>query len=229
MTGRLLRTWLALSVWLAAASASPQTYTWVDRHGSVHMTDDLSEIPADRRRAASTPRDIQVVHEEPAAPKPSASPSHFGPRPRYGRPASSRRRGASPPASAEASRSAAREEYWREEFSKLNQGLAQVDTCRAAIPANCSRTTCVRRADYDYEGGTSCSSGWAIPGACATALKTPGRTVYISWGSSRSLENFGCEPLRNAVDEAESAWRGRLDDLEARAAREGVPQNWRFD
>ncbi len=53
--------------------------------------------------------------------------------------------------------------------------------------------------------------------------------MRIAWGDRKSLENFSCDPLRSAVDEAEREWRSKLADLEAKAARAGVPQNWRYD
>jgi hypothetical protein len=187
------------------------------------MTDDPSGVPPDQRLAAKPRREIQVVPG--SRPKPSRPPaaSHFGPRGGSGwrGPALAR-----PPAPAAVDTS--REGYWREEFRKLNEGLAKVETCRAEIPQNCSRTTCYSRYRYEWETST-CVGGWAIPTSCAEALKTPGRTVHVSWGSSKKLENFSCSPLRTAVEEAERSWQSKLDDLEARAGREGVPQNWRYD
>jgi hypothetical protein len=53
--------------------------------------------------------------------------------------------------------------------------------------------------------------------------------VNPRWGGSRSLENFSCEPLRQAAEEAERIWQDRLDILEAKARAAEVPQNWRGD
>lgn len=68
---------LASLVWLAAPVAAPQSYTWVGRDGSSHMTDDLSEVPAEQRTARKRSREIQVVREPERAPSPP-EPGHFG-------------------------------------------------------------------------------------------------------------------------------------------------------
>jgi hypothetical protein len=233
MRARVPPVLFACVVWLLASPGVPQTYTWVDKDGSLHMTDDLSEVPTAQRKSAKPSRKIQLVPGSQRAPaRPAAS--RFGPRgsrmhhasqPNWNAPSlRATQPGASFPAAADPSR----EQYWRDEFRPLNQGLAKVEACRSAIPANCSRTTCYSRYRYEWDE-SKCVGGWAVPGACAEALKTPGRTVHISWGNRKSLENFSCDPLRSAVDEAERAWRSKLDELEARAGRDGVPQNWRYD
>ena len=213
---------LACLVWLAAPYAAPQTYTWVGRDGSLHMTDELSEVPADQRKRARPSREIQLVPGSPHAPARPAV-SRFGPRGSRAQRVPAALQRATP-----AVPNVSREQYWREEFRTLNQGLEKVEACRDAIPANCSRTSCYARYRYEWDE-TNCTSGWAVPGACAEALKTPRRTVRIAWGDRKSLENFSCNPLRSAVDEAEREWRSKLADLEAKAGRAGVPQSWRYD
>src|SRR5574341_2180957 len=46
---------IALSAVLFASAASAETYTWTDKNGNIHIVDDLSKIPPEKRKKDAVP------------------------------------------------------------------------------------------------------------------------------------------------------------------------------
>jgi len=231
---------LVLLALMSAGIARGQMYSWVDGNGDMHFTDDISQVPPDQRPAEKAgPEErsrIQVVPMSPPKRRPPGAPATGNPRaatpppwasndrqPATSTPAPTSR--AAPPTAANGSRSRA---HWEAEFREVHEGLRKVEQCRSAIQANCSLTRCASGCLSEWEN-SSCQGGWVIPGACAQAFDIPGQRVNPRWSGGRSLENFSCEPLHAAADEAQRIWQERLDLLEAEARSAEVPQNWRSD
>ena len=61
MRASLFPALLALLIGFAPPHGFSQTYTWVGKDGTVHMTDDISEVPADQRKARPDSRGIQLM------------------------------------------------------------------------------------------------------------------------------------------------------------------------
>ncbi len=82
MRRQLVGSGLAALILAAAPAARPDLYRWVDARGELHVTDDLSQVPADQRPEAERQSNVEKLAElrqgraeSPAAPAPASPPA----------------------------------------------------------------------------------------------------------------------------------------------------------
>ncbi|MEW6431887.1 MAG: DUF4124 domain-containing protein [Myxococcota bacterium] len=241
---------LSLAVLLPAVAAAQPIYTWTDREGVQHYTDDPRTIPKDAKATATEGAHVNVVSS-------SAQPEASAPAPASGSPTrvqvtAAQAQAAASPAQAAATAQATLEDTWRQRFRDARD---KVRTLEDEIEVDRQRVEEVNGLPVDF--GFSCPPGWgaASPpvapsaaglGAVAVAGQVgPGVTVSAGVGTRWSQGwyfpstvvtpcvwsfNPAYERIRDRLARNRKALvraKEELGDLERRAALEAVPLEWR--
>lgn len=212
-----------------------EIYTWTDKEGVEHFTDDPNTIPKDARRRTTTGSELGRV-ETGSAPAPAANPQAIPVAP----PVVIVQQAAPVPDP---------EEKWRRLFREARERIAnledEIESDRKKVeevngmPVN-ARFTCTQFgapplyvAPTTSTGGTVTVGGPVAPGVTVSATGTTS-TTYAPYPVVVAPCSFGFNPEYERVRERLDKNRRELvrakealQDLDRRASFEAVPQHWR--